>query len=202
MTSIVLAGGTGRRLGRNKLLQTLGERTLLQRTIDRLARVSNEILVVVGQGQPAPAVSSTSVEVVVDLYPNKGALGGIYTGLTASCSFHSLVVAGDMPFLNTSLLLYMVESAPAFDVVMPRVDDGLEPLHAVYSKNCLAPMQRQIEQGELRIRRILDQVRVKYVAGSEIGRFDPQGLSFFNVNTVDDLRRAKAILNDVGNLES
>ncbi len=183
-------------------MQTLGERTLLQRTIDRLARVSNEILVVVGQGQPAPAVSSTSVEVVVDLYPNKGALGGIYTGLTASCSFHSLVVAGDMPFLNTSLLLYMVESAPAFDVVMPRVDDGLEPLHAVYSKNCLAPMQRQIEQGELRIRRILDQVRVKYVAGSEIARFDPQGLSFFNVNTVDDLRRAKAILNDVGNLES
>jgi len=196
MTSIVLAGGKGLRLGRNKLSEMIGNRTLLERVIDRLSLVSGEILIVIAQGQPKPALSSTKV--VVDLYPGKGVVGGIYTGLVAAQSFHSLVVAADMPFLNPSLLRYLIQVSPTYDVIIPRIKDELEPLHAIYSKNCLAPIQQQIEQGKLKVRDFLDQVRVRYVEEAEINRFDPKKLSFFNINTLADLGKAKALLKESG----
>jgi len=198
MTSIVLVGGKGLRLGRDKLSEMIGGRTLLERVIDCLSLVGDEILVVIAQGQPKPALPSTKV--VVDLYPGKGALGGIYTGLVAAQSFHSLVVAADMPFLNPSLLRYLIQVSPTFDAVIPMIKGELEPLHAIYSKNCLAPIQQQIEQGKLKVRDFLDQVRVRYVEEAEINRFDPKKLSFFNINTSADLGRARALLKESGNL--
>ncbi len=198
MTSIVLVGGKGLRLGRDKLSEMIGGRTLLERVIDCLSLVGDEILVVIAQGQPKPALPSTKV--VVDLYPGKGALGGIYTGLVAAQSFHSLVVAADMPFLNPSLLRYLIQVSPTFDAVIPMIKGELEPLHAIYSKNCLAPIQQQIEQGKLKVRDFLDQVRVRYVEEAEINRFDPKKLSFFNINTSADLGKARALLKESGNL--
>lgn len=198
MTSIVLAGGKGLRLGRDKLSEMVGDHTLLERVIDRLSLVSGEILVVIAQGQPKPTLPS--IKVVVDLYPGKGVVGGIYTGLVAAQSFHSLVVAADMPFLNPSLLRYLIQVSPTYDVILPRIKDELEPLHAIYSKNCLVPIQQQIEQGKLKVRDFLDQVRVRYVEEAEIGRFDPKKLSFFNINTLADLGRARALLKESGNL--
>jgi molybdopterin-guanine dinucleotide biosynthesis protein A len=194
LTSIVLAGGRGKRFGRDKLSEMVGDRTLLQRVIDYLDGLSSQILVVIAQGQSQPSVSLTSAQVIVDLYPEKGALGGIYTGLVASRSFHSLVVAADMPFLNTPLLRHMIESSPNYDVVIPRIDDTLEPLHAIYSKNCLPYMQQQIERDEFKIRNFFEQVKVRYVEQAEIDQFDPQHLSFFNINTLADLRRARKLL--------
>ncbi len=198
MTSIVLAGGKGLRLGRNKLSEMVGDRTLLERVVDRLSLVGDEILIVIAQGQPKLVLPPTKV--VVDLYPGKGALGGIYTGLVAAQSFHSLVVAADMPFLNLPLLRYLIQVSPTHDVIIPRIKDELEPLHAIYSKNCLAPIQQQIEQGKLKVRDFLDQVRVRYVEEAEINRFDPRKLSFFNINTLADLGRARALLKESGNL--
>lgn len=198
VTSIVLAGGGGKRFGRDKLSERIGDRTLLQRVISCLGQLSSHILVVIAQRQTKPHLSSFSAEVIVDLYPDTSALGGIYTGLLASRSFHSLVVAADMPFLNSPLLAYMLETASDCDVVIPRINGNLEPLHAVYSKKCLIPMQQQIEQGELQVRRLLEQVRVKYVEEAEIDRFDPKHLSFFNINTVADLRRAREMLGESG----
>lgn len=194
ITSIVLAGGKGKRLGRTKLSEKIGGCTLCQRAIDRLIPVSDEILVVIAQGQPMPDLS-VSVKIVVDLYPDKGALGGIYTGLVASSSFHNLVVACDMPFLNPTLLRYLIQISPGFDVVIPRVEEGkLEPLHVVYSKNCLNPIQRQIQEGNLKINGFLGQVKVRYVGEAEVEEFDPEHLSFFNINTQADLERARAML--------
>ncbi len=189
MTSIVLAGGKGRRL-RDKLSKTIGGRTLLQRVIGSLSLLSEEVLVVIAQEQPKPAAA---IEVVVDLYPGGGALGGIYSGLVRARSLYNLVVAGDMPFLNPFLLRYLIQLSPGFDVVIPRIEGKLEPLHAVYSKNCLVPIQQRIEQGELKIGGFLEQVRVRYVEEAEIDRLDPKHLSFFNINTLADLRRARAM---------
>ncbi len=193
MTSIVLAGGRGLRLGRGgKLSETIGGRTLPQRVIDCLIPLSSEILVVIAQGQPEPALAGPVVRVVTDLYPGKGALGGIYTGLVASSSFHNLVVACDMPFLNSLLLGYMIQLSPGFDVIIPRVEAKLEPLHAIYSRDCLTPIRQQIEQGNLKISNLLERVKVRYVEEGEINRFDPKHLSFFNINTRTDLEMAKA----------
>jgi molybdopterin-guanine dinucleotide biosynthesis protein A len=200
ITSIVLAGGKGTRLGKDKLLEVVGGRPLLQRVIDSLIPVSRRILVVIAQGQGRPAVEARQarVDCIQDVYPGKGVLGGLYTGLSTSESEHSLVVAGDMPFLNSSLVQYLVSAAPAFDVVMPRLNGLIQPLHAIYSRDCLPPIQEQLERNQLQIRVFLDKVRVKYVEEAEIDGFDPRHLSFFNVNTPDDLGEARDIVAGMG----
>lgn len=195
-TSIVLAGGKGTRLGKDKLQEVVGDRSLLQRVVDGLSPVSERILVVTAEGQGRPPLQATRIEVaaVTDIYRGKGALGGIYTGLSAMDSRHGLVVAADMPFLNAQLLQHLVSMATDFDVVMPRIKGQIEPLHAVYSRDCLPAIQEQIERNQLQIRILLERVRVRYVEEAEIERFDLRHLSFFNVNTPDDLERAKNIV--------
>lgn len=200
MPSIVLAGGEGTRLGKNKLLEDVGGRPLLQRVIDSLGSISDRILVVTAQGQKCPDVGTThtAVAFVSDTYPRKGVLGGIYTGLSASDSEHSLAVAADMPFLNSDLLRYLMDAATGFDVVMPRIRGLIQPLHAVYSRRCLPAIHEQMEKSQLQIRLILKHVRVRYVEEAEIDRFDSRHLSFFNVNMPADLEEARSIAAEIG----
>lgn len=195
MNSIVLAGGKGQRLGRDKLSEVVGGRTLIQRVVDVVDLVSDQILIVIAPGQSQPAVSSrTETRVATDIYPGMSALGGIYTGLVSSTSPHSLVVAGDMPFLNPALLRHLMGLSAGFNVVMPLVNGEIEPLHAVYSRDCAGPIRAQLEEDRLRIRDFLEMVRVRYVEGAEIEEFDPGHLSFFNINTAADLREARSVL--------
>jgi molybdopterin-guanine dinucleotide biosynthesis protein A len=129
--------------------------------------------------------------VVVDLYPNKGPLMGIYTGLLTAESSYGLVVACDMPFLNIELLGYMIELSPGFDAVVPRLGEGkVEPLHAVYSRSCLGSMKTLLEHDQLEVTHLLNKVHVRYVERAECQRFDPQLLSFFNINYQSGLERA------------
>jgi len=190
MTSIVLAGGRSLRLGRSKCLETINGTSLIEWVIERLKSVSSRILIVTSQEQlDLPA--TCGAEVVVDLYPGKGPLGGIYSGLLASESSHILVVACDMPFLNIELLGYMIELSPGFDAVVPRLGEGkVEPLHAIYTKGCLDNMKTQLEHNQLEISRFLNTVRVRYIERAECQRFDPQLLTFFNINSQSDLDRA------------
>jgi len=132
--------------------------------------------------------------VIVDLYPGKGVLGGIYTGLINANTFYSLVVACDMPFLNRALLYYLVALAPDFDVVVPKIDGLVEPLHAIYSKNCLVSIEQLLHQGKLGVHQLFGLVKTRYVGEDEIAKFDPEHLSFFNVNTRDDLMEAVALI--------
>jgi len=192
VTSIVLAGGKNLRLGRYKALETVCGKTLIERVVERLRPLTDRILVVTSQEQPPLTVAG--VEVLVDVYPGRGPLGGIYTGLLASRSLYGVVAACDMPFLNTELLRYMIELSPDFDVVIPRLgEEMVEPLHAIYSRNCLDNMKTQLERNQLRINSLLNAVRVRYVERAECQRFDPQLLSFFNINYQSDLDRANML---------
>jgi molybdopterin-guanine dinucleotide biosynthesis protein A len=196
ITSIVLAGGRSSRLGREKLAEVIAGKSLIERAISSLSSLSREIFIVISQKQARSSLSLYTypgAQTVVDLYPGKGSLIGIYTGLMHSTNFLNLAVACDMPFLNLNLLRYMVEVAPGFDVVIPKTGDQLEPLHAVYSKNCAGPMKNQIEQGNLKITGFFDLVKVRYVGKEEMDRFDPERLSFFNINTDADLKKARML---------
>ncbi len=195
MNSIVLAGGSGTRLGKNKLLEVVGGRPLLQRVVDRLDQISESILVVTGDGQGAPALEARQARLhfASDIYPGRGALGGIFTGLSLSEGTHSLVVAADMPFLNPDLLRFLMEAAAGCDVVMPRIGGLIHPLHAVYSGACLPAFRQELEAGRGQIRGILPRVRVKYVEEAQIDRLDPEHRSFFNVNTPEELEQARTI---------
>jgi molybdopterin-guanine dinucleotide biosynthesis protein A len=195
MTSIVLAGGRSLRLGQDKVMMTMAGQSLMQRVIARLAPLSSEVIVALSQRGENPALPFAEVKVVFDLYPGKGALGGVYTGLVSSASFYNLVVACDMPFLNVELLRYMSQLSPGFDMVVPSVGSNVEPLHAIYAKSCLEPIAELLRQGDLQISNLFNSLKVRYVEQDEIDRFDPEHLSFFNVNTKADLEKAKELLN-------
>jgi len=193
MTSIVLAGGRSLRLGRNKILETLGGKTLIERVVERLTPISDQVIIATVPGQHLPEFHR-QVETVFDTYPGKGSLGGLYSGLQAARSLHSLVVAADMPFLNQALLSYMMEVASDFDVVAPRLGGFVEPLHAIYSKRCLEAIETQLKSGQLSMKSFFSQVKVRYLDEAELDRFDPEHLSFFNINTKADLEKAKELV--------
>ena len=196
MTAIILAGGKSSRLGRSKALQVIEGKNLIQWVIDRLATLSTEIIIATAHGEAIPCSSAVRIKTVADIYPGKGPLVGIYSGLIASSSSRAIVVGCDTPFLSDGLLEYMTQICSTFDVVVPRIKNKLEPLCAVYSKNCSGSIQGLLEQDELRIRKLFSMVKVKYVEEDEINRFDPEHLSFFNINSQADLDRARKLASE------
>lgn len=199
VASVVLAGGKGLRLGRSKALEKVGGRRLLDRVIERLREVGGRIMLVTSREQVALFRGINEGELLVDIYPNAGPLGGIYTGLTASPCQHNIVVACDMPFLNPGLLRYLAGLCRDFDAVVPSLSPGtLEPLHAVYSKDCAEVIRAQLDNGNLKVDAFLGKVRVRYVDREECRRLDPQLLSFFNINRPEDLELANRLAAEQG----
>ncbi|MCJ7792227.1 MAG: molybdenum cofactor guanylyltransferase [Dehalococcoidia bacterium] len=197
MTSIILAGGKSLRFGQNKALQVIEGKSLIQWVVDRLAILSTEIIIATAHGEAIPCSSAVRIKTVADIHPGKGPLGGIYSGLTASSSSRAIVVSCDTPFLSVSLLEYMTQTLGGSDIALPRIGEMVEPLCAVYSKNCLAPIQELLEQDERQVRKLFNMVKVKYVEEDEINSFDPEHLSFFNINSQDDLERARKLAAEI-----
>jgi molybdopterin-guanine dinucleotide biosynthesis protein A len=192
VSGVIMAGGASRRLGRNKALERIGGKALIERVMDSLVPLTAEVLVVVGRPEQAAALLLPSwVRVVSDRYPGRGSLGGIFSGLQASAEHWTLVVACDMPFLNRELLRHLTDERNEVDAVVPCLGGQPEPLHALYSKACLAPMEQMLRAGQLKIAPLFEAVRVRYVGDAAIDRIDPRHLSFFNINTRADLEEAR-----------
>lgn len=136
------------------------------------------------------------IHCIADIIPGKGSIGGLYTGLSYASSRHSLVVACDMPFLNISLIGYLFQLSPAFDAIVPKVANMAEPLHAVYSRSCILHIKKLMDEDKLSILELLPLVKVRYVEEDELNQFDPEHLSFFNINSETDLEVAKSILKE------
>ena len=182
------------RLGHDKTAETVGNTSLLERVVFYLSLFNSDIIIVTASKQSlSQFIGYPKLRIVADTYPDKGPLGGIYTGLVASDSLYNLVVADDMPFLNQALLRYLIQLCGDFDLVVPRLGSMVEPLHAVYSKSCLTPVENLLKQGSLKIQELFNLVRVRYVEAEEINRFDPRHLSFFNINTEADLETAREL---------
>jgi molybdopterin-guanine dinucleotide biosynthesis protein A len=196
LSCIVLAGGRGLRLGRNKALEQIDLQTLIQRSVSRLLFLDTEIIVVTGPHNTDLGLENFSnVRMVIDAFPGRGPLVGIYTGLLNSRSDRNLVTACDMPFVNPDLLRYMAERAAGYDAVVPRVGQEVEPLHAIYGKNCLPQVKYLLDEGTYSVTELFRRVRVRYVEAEEINRFDPEHRSFFNINNEDDLSLAWEAVN-------
>jgi molybdopterin-guanine dinucleotide biosynthesis protein A len=193
-SSVILAGGESRRLGIDKALLELGGQTLVSRVAQKLALLSDDLIVVTNSPEDYRHLS-LGVRFVPDERPGEGALMGVYSGLKAARHESALTVACDMPFLNVSLLRHMLDKVAGHDAVVPRLQGGLlEPLHAVYGKHCLPFMAALLARGRRRIAAFFDQVDVFYVEQATIDRLDPLGQSFVNINTDADWQRAQQLL--------
>lgn len=190
ITGIILAGGKNLRMGANKAFLEING----QRIIDRTRRLFQELFAEVILVTNSPfAYLDLNLRMVADLLPERGALGGIFTGLFYSSFSHAFVVACDMPFLNKELISYLISLAGKYDIVIPKTEDGLQPLHAIYSQKCLPHMENLLRQGNLKIIDFFHLVKMREVLTNELITFDPLQKSFFNVNTPEDLARAKEL---------
>ena len=197
VSGVILAGGESRRLGRDKALERIGDQTLIERVVGCVAPVSAEVIVVVASPPKAAALPlPAEVRVVSDRYPRCGSLGGILTGLSASREPWILLVACDMPFLDPRLMRRLMAMRRGVDAVVPCLEGRPEPLHALYSKACLEPMERMLQGGLLKIAPLFEMVRVRYVDERTIDRIDPNHRSFFNVNSPADVEEALGLLSE------
>jgi molybdopterin-guanine dinucleotide biosynthesis protein A len=189
LAAAILTGGRASRLGGiRKATLTVDGVSIIDRQLAVLRAVADPVFLVTSADGPADA----ELTVVRDLYPNHGALGGIYTAINASPHNRTLVVACDMPFLDTRLLEHM--AAIDGDLVIPRSVRGYEPLCAIYSRACAASMSERLTRGELEASRVPEGVRVSEVGPEVIAAYDPDGLLFVNVNTPHDYERANQVV--------
>jgi molybdopterin-guanine dinucleotide biosynthesis protein A len=185
ITGIILSGGKSIRMGENKAFIQIEGVPIIQRIYDLFNELFQEVIIVTNQKD---LFSDFDSKVYSDLIPNKGALGGLYTGIFFSSFRHSFCVACDMPFIKKSLVQYLIENMKDEDVIVPRTKDGLQPLHAIYSKDCLDPIRMMIDEGKQKIIDIYHLVRVKIVEEKDFLSLDPARDSFINVNTPEELR--------------
>src|SRR5262249_1984463 len=134
------------------------------------------------------------VPMVSDVYPDHGSLGGIYSGLGAASGEAAFTVACDMPFLRPDVARLVIDRAGQGDVVIPRVGDQLETMPARDAKRCLGPIEAGLRAGRLKIAGFFEDVRVVEVGEEEVARVADPALVFMNVNTPDELERARRLV--------
>ncbi len=172
-------------MGENKAFIEIEGIPIIHRIHNLFKELFQETIIVTNQKD---LFSNFESKIYSDLLPNRGALGGLYTGIFFSNFHFSFCVACDMPYIKKSLVQYLLNLLKEDDVIVPRTRDGLQPLHAIYSKNCLKPIKKVINQGKYSIIDFYDQVKVKVVQENEFIRLDPLRESFINVNTPLELR--------------
>lgn len=194
-SGIILAGGKGSRINKNKALITFPDgKPLIQRSIRVLKGLFTEILIVANQREP---YENFGLQVVEDLIKDSGPLGGIFTGLSYSTSHFNFVIGCDMPFPQPGLIRLLLEKRGDYDVVIPEAAGEVEPLFAVYSKKCLPVILHRLHERDLKVRSILTELKVRKIEEKKIDRIDPRHLSFININTEADLKNAGSLLQEI-----
>ena len=184
----ILAGGRSSRMGTDKAFVRVLGRPLIEEILSQAAGLGTESLIITNR--PAE-YAYLGVPLFGDVLPDMGPLGGLYTALHSATRPHVLCIACDMPFVVRPLLDYLVSLIPEGDAIVPRLNGEAEPFRAVYARTCLAPIRAALDAGRMRMISFFPDVPVRFVDEPEIDRFDPQHLSFFNVNTPEDLEQAR-----------
>lgn len=192
MLSVAIqAGGGSTRMGENKALKPFLGRPLIQRVIDRLSPLADEVLVTTND--PA-ALRFLNLPLFPDLRPGRGALGGLHTALVSARHAYVAVVACDMPFASGPLIVAAAGllQQDGVDVVIADTTEGFEPLHAVYRRaTCIPAIEAAMDADQWRVISWFPQVKVRKLTADELTRYDPDGLAFSNVNTPAEFAAAE-----------
>lgn len=186
ITGIILAGGKSSRFGSNKALAKFNGIPLIERAAGALGRIFKRLMIITNSPLE---YSYLKIPLYQDLVKGLGPVGGIYTGLDALDDDWAFFCACDMPFINEGLIRYITEVRDGFDAVVPKVDWKIEPLHALYNKNCLSAMKELIYKEEYQTIKAFSNINVRYVTEEEIKVHDPQLKAFLNVNKQDELEK-------------
>jgi molybdopterin-guanine dinucleotide biosynthesis protein A len=187
MTGIILAGGRNSRMGINKAFLEIDGTRVINNILAVYQKIFSEIIIVTND--PLSYTEFSETLIVTDIYKEKGALGGIYTGLFYATYDYSFVAACDMPFLNEDFIIYLTGQAGKHDIIVPELPEGFQPLHAIYSRNCLSHIKKLLIADKLKIAGFYKEVRLLSIPEEKIKPFNKDGRLFFNVNTPEDLEK-------------
>lgn len=191
VTGVIQAGGKSTRMGGHpKALIELGGKRIIERIVEVLSAVLPDLLIVTNTPD---LYVFLGLPMVPDVVPDRGSLGGIYSGLRAAKG-DAFTVACDMPFLHPEVIRLVVSRAGTADVVIPRVRDQFETMHALYAKACLPHMEALLAAKRFKIVGFFDQVRVREIPEAEVARYRDPEVCFMNVNTPEELARARQLL--------
>jgi molybdenum cofactor guanylyltransferase len=189
-TGVILAGGKNSRFsGKNKALVRIGGKRILDRIYEVFTILFDKIILVTND--PVQYME-WDFDIVTDIFPIRSSLTGIHTGLFYITTPYAFFVACDIPFIRKELIEILLDGVePGIDIVIPETSKGVEPLCSVYSKRCFKPIEEQLEKKSLKIQRVFQKVRVKKIPEDILRTIDPDLVSLYNINTPDDLARAK-----------
>jgi molybdopterin-guanine dinucleotide biosynthesis protein A len=191
LTVSIQAGGQSSRMGEDKALKPFLGRPLIQRVVDRLEPIADEIIITTNRPEE---YAFLNLRLIPDLIRDRGALGGLYTALASANGDTVAVVACDMPFASPKLIeaairLMVQEEA---DVVIAESSEGMEPLHAVYRRGtCVPAIEAAIAADKWKVISWFPQVKVRVLKPDEIELLDPSGLCFWNLNTPEEFMEAE-----------
>lgn len=189
-TGIILAGGKNSRMGIDKAFLEINGIRIIDKILHVYREIFSEIIIVTND--PLDYTNFSNAAIVTDVYKDKGALGGIYTGLFYASNDYSFITACDMPFLSSDFIRCMIGQAKKHDIIVPELADGFQPLHALYSKKCLVSIKRLLIADKLKITGFYKEMRLMKIPEKKIKQFNQDGQLFLNINTPEDLAAVKA----------
>jgi len=194
VTGVVLAGGDSSRMGHNKAAVEFNGLPLIKKTVGLFKKLFPEVIVV---SRKSGKYGELGCREVCDILPQKGAMIGILTGLSASGTDYIFTAACDMPFIKEEVISLIVSKGTGYHVGLPEVSGTKHPLHALYSKKCYDLIIDFINRGDKSLIRFIESLppeTVRPVTEEEIRRVDPEAISVFNMNTPAELEFARNLL--------
>ncbi|MBT3322420.1 MAG: molybdenum cofactor guanylyltransferase [Anaerolineae bacterium] len=191
LTLAIQAGGKSSRMGEDKALKLFNGIPLIQHVYNRMSPIADEIIVTSNNPE---AYSFLDLRIVPDLRLGRGALGGLYTALSAAKGDLVAVVACDMPFASNQFFLAASKLIVTHgaDLIIPKTEYGYEPLHALYRRDaCIPPIEAALDADKWKVISWFNQVKVHALSPEESALFNPDGLNFWNLNTPEDFIKAE-----------
>jgi molybdopterin-guanine dinucleotide biosynthesis protein A len=202
LTVAIQAGGHSRRMGSDKALVPLLGKPMILQVYERIKSLADEVLITTNHPEDYKFLN---LPLFPDLVRDRGALGGLFTAMMVAKYPIVAVVACDMPFVSPDLLAMARDRLVSnrVDAVIPRTDNGYEPLHAVYRRsNCLSAVKEALYSDDWRVISWISKVKVAFIEPQELRILDPEGITFWNINTIGDIQRAEAYLLSHANAKS
>ena len=195
-TGVILSGGMAKRFdGREKALLRIGEERILDRIYSIFKELFDDIILVTNTPLQ---FTEWNLNIVTDLFDIRSSLTGIHAGLFYASKPYAFFSACDAPFLKKEIIETVLEGIDDnIDIVIPETSAGREPLCAAYSKRCLSIAEQHLKQQKLKIQLAFRKCRIKTISEKKLHEKDPELLSFFNINTPEDLELAQEMVREM-----
>lgn len=185
---VILAGGKSTRMGTNKALLKIDNRTVIEKVASELQLVCDKVIIVTNVPDDYRFLD---FDLIGDRYINKGPLAGIESAMYHYVANQYIIAACDMPFINRHIYRYLINNLTSYDAVVPKYGNRVHPLSGIYRRNVLKNIQEHIENENLKIRSFFAHINIHII--DKFNNIDKTLLDyhFFNMNNPEEYQQAK-----------